>query len=98
MQTFSWISLCRWTPQDSRAVNKVSRYCWTLQMAEARAVTTAVRPTFSMTFWKADGEWRVILHRACGDRGWACQALQGQQPDLCSVEGTYLAPSSLFLA
>lgn len=46
------------------AVNRVSMYCCTLQMAEARELMTALRPTFSMTFWKAVGDCRVILHRA----------------------------------
>lgn len=50
------------------AVNKVSMYCWTLQMAEARQLMTELSPTFSMTFWKAVGEWRVIRHKACRDR------------------------------
>lgn len=50
------------------AVNRVSIYCCTLQMAEARELMTALRPTFSMTFWKAVGDCRVILHRACGNR------------------------------
>ena len=43
-------------------------YCWTLQMAEARECITEVSPTFSITFWKAVGEWRVILHKACSER------------------------------
>lgn len=47
------------------AANSVSMYCCTLQMAEARELMTALSPTFSMTFWKAVGDWRVILHRAC---------------------------------
>lgn len=67
-QTFSWISLWRWIPQDSIAVNKVNMYCWTLQMAVAREFITEFSPTFSITFWKAVGEWRVIRHKACIDR------------------------------
>ena len=37
-------------------------------MAEAKEFITEVSPTFSMTFWKAVGEWRVSLHKACRDK------------------------------
>lgn len=37
-------------------------------MAEAREFITEVSPTFSITFWKAVGEWRVILHKACSEK------------------------------
>lgn len=67
-QTFSWISLWRWIPQDSIAANKVNMYCWTLQMAGARELIIAVSPTFSIILWNAAGEWRVILHKACRNK------------------------------
>lgn len=104
-QTFSWISLCKWIPQDNIAVNKVNMYCWTLQMAEAREFITEFSPTFSITFWKAVGEWRVILHNACRDRRtdlsdsskYINYAPERQHTLLCK-EGAYLAPSLLILA
>lgn len=68
-------------------------------MAEARAVITEVRPTFSMTFWKADGEWRVILHRACGDSGSDLSVTpRASARPVPHRRGAYLAPSSLLLA
>ena len=82
-------------------------YCWTLQMAEAREFITEVSPTFSITFWKAVGEWRVILHKACrerrtdtlGDSKGTNQPPEREQILLGKGEkGAQLAPSSLILA
>jgi hypothetical protein len=49
-------------------VNRINRYCWTLQIAEASECMTEFSPTFSITFWKAVGAWRVTLHKACGEK------------------------------
>lgn len=64
IQTFSWISLCRWIPHDNIAENIMSMYCWILHIPFAKEFSTAANPTFSMTLWKALGEERVILHKA----------------------------------
>ncbi|KAL0593531.1 hypothetical protein AAY473_037777 [Plecturocebus cupreus] len=37
------------------------------EMAEASELITEFSPTFSITLWKAVGEWRVTLHKACED-------------------------------
>ena len=76
-------------------------------MAEAREFITEVSPTFSITFWKAVGEWRVILHKACRDRRTdpsdyskpMNQSPEREQILLWKgVEGVSLAPSLLTLA
>lgn len=62
--TLSWRRRWEWTPDAKMAASMVSIYCCTRLTPEPKQPSKAGSPTLSITFWKAAGEWQVILHRA----------------------------------